>query len=160
MTTIQAIEAIGTDPNIRNGRPYLVGTSVTVTDVALIRLYQGLDAEEIDENLPVAVGTQLLRRGVTAVTVRDLGVLGDSDVSHNQRPLADRSLLLDAQKNRCLQRKTPPAPLDDSIDMLRPIVQHTGRDVRTVRPDNRAQIVVSSGLPEQVQITQWAKKGA
>jgi uncharacterized protein (DUF433 family) len=47
MTTIQAIQAIGTDPNIRSGRPYLVGTTVTVADVALVRLYQGLDAEGI-----------------------------------------------------------------------------------------------------------------
>ena len=47
MTTIQAIQAIGTDPNIRSGRPYLVGTTVTVAHVALVRLYQGLDAEGI-----------------------------------------------------------------------------------------------------------------
>ena len=47
MTTIQMIEAIGTDPDIRSGRPYLVGTTVTVADVAIIRLYHGLDAEGI-----------------------------------------------------------------------------------------------------------------
>lgn len=49
MPTIQAIEAIATDPNVRNGRPFLIGTTVTVADVALIRLYQGLDAEGIAE---------------------------------------------------------------------------------------------------------------
>lgn len=47
MTTIQAIEAIGTDPDIRGGRPYLVGTTVTVADIAIVRLYHGLDAEGI-----------------------------------------------------------------------------------------------------------------
>jgi uncharacterized protein (DUF433 family) len=47
MTTIQAIEAIGTDPNIRSGRPHIVGTTVTVSDVAIARLYHGLDAEGI-----------------------------------------------------------------------------------------------------------------
>ena len=47
MTTIQAIEAIGIDPTIRNGRPYLLGTTVTVADVAIARLYHGLDAEGI-----------------------------------------------------------------------------------------------------------------
>lgn len=47
MTTIQVIEAIGTDPEVRNGRPYLVGTTVTVADVAIARLYHGLDAEGI-----------------------------------------------------------------------------------------------------------------
>ena len=50
--------------------------------------------------------------------------------------------------------------MDDRIDMLRPIVQHTWIDVRTVRPDNRAQLCIDAGLPEQVQITQWAKEGA
>ena len=56
MTTIQAIEAIGIDPKIRSGRPYLVGTTVTVADVAMARLYHGLDAEVIADwyglNLP------------------------------------------------------------------------------------------------------------
>ena len=47
MTTIQAIEAIGIDPDIRSGRPYLIGTTVTVADVAIARLYHGLDAEGI-----------------------------------------------------------------------------------------------------------------
>ena len=39
----------------------------------------------LDENVPVAVATQLQRRGVDAVTVRDLGFLGDSDVNHLAR---------------------------------------------------------------------------
>ena len=39
----------------------------------------------LDENLPVAVATQLQRRGLTAVTVRDLGFLGDSDANHLAR---------------------------------------------------------------------------
>lgn len=47
MLTIQAIESVGTDPNIRNGRPHLVGTSVTVADVAIARVYHNLDAEGI-----------------------------------------------------------------------------------------------------------------
>ncbi len=47
MTTIQAIETIGTDPDIRSGRPYIVGTTVTVADVAIARLYHGLNAEGI-----------------------------------------------------------------------------------------------------------------
>ncbi len=47
MTTIQAIESIGIDPDIRNGRPYIIGTTVTVADIAIARLYHGLDAEGI-----------------------------------------------------------------------------------------------------------------
>ncbi len=39
----------------------------------------------LDENLPVAVAAQLQRRGIEAVTVRDLGFLGDSDSNHLAR---------------------------------------------------------------------------
>lgn len=39
----------------------------------------------LDENVPVTVATQLQRRGVDAVTVRDLGFLGDSDANHLAR---------------------------------------------------------------------------
>lgn len=45
MTIIQVIEAIGIDPDIRSGRPYIIGTTVTVVDVAMARLYHALDAE-------------------------------------------------------------------------------------------------------------------
>jgi len=47
MTTIQAIESIGIDPDIRNRRPYIIGTTVTVADIAIARLYHGPDAEGI-----------------------------------------------------------------------------------------------------------------
>lgn len=36
----------------------------------------------LDENLPVVVAEQLQRRGIDAVTVRDLGLLGQSDLDH------------------------------------------------------------------------------
>ena len=36
----------------------------------------------LDENVPVAVAEQLRRRGIDAVTVRDLGRLSQSDVDH------------------------------------------------------------------------------
>ncbi len=39
----------------------------------------------LDENMPVAVATQLRQREIEAVTVRDLGLLGDSDVNHLTR---------------------------------------------------------------------------
>jgi hypothetical protein len=39
----------------------------------------------LDENVPIAVATQLKRRGIEAVTVRDLGLLGDSDANHLHR---------------------------------------------------------------------------
>lgn len=36
----------------------------------------------LDENMPVVIAGQLKRRGIQAVTVRDLGLLGDEDVNH------------------------------------------------------------------------------
>mgnify|MGYP003621164386 FL=1 len=36
----------------------------------------------LDENLPVAVAEQLQRRQIDALTVRDLGLLGESDINH------------------------------------------------------------------------------
>jgi hypothetical protein len=46
--------------------------------VAALRFY-------LDENLPVAIAAQLKRRGIEAITVRDLGKLGDTDKAHLQR---------------------------------------------------------------------------
>ena len=39
----------------------------------------------LDENVPIAVATQLKRRSIEAVTVRDLGLLGESDINHLHR---------------------------------------------------------------------------
>ena len=38
---------IAIDPNIRKGRPHILGTSVTVADVAIAKLYHALDADGI-----------------------------------------------------------------------------------------------------------------
>ena len=43
-----------------------------------IRLY-------FDESVQVAVAEQMRNRGIDAVTVRDLGLLGDADANHLQR---------------------------------------------------------------------------
>ena len=43
--------------------------------MARIRFY-------LDENVPIVVAEQLRRRGIDAVTVRDLGLLGQSDINH------------------------------------------------------------------------------
>ena len=45
---------------------------------AAIRLY-------LDENLNPKIAEQLQQRGVDAVSVRDLGTLGDEDINHLQR---------------------------------------------------------------------------
>lgn len=39
----------------------------------------------LDENVNPALAEQLQRRGIEAVTVRDLALLGDSDLNHLQR---------------------------------------------------------------------------
>lgn len=41
----------------------------------------------LDENMPVAVATQLRRRNIPDVTARDLEALGDSDENHLQRAI-------------------------------------------------------------------------
>jgi len=45
---------------------------------AAIRLY-------LDENVQIVVATQLRRKGIEVVTVRDLGLLGDKDENHLRR---------------------------------------------------------------------------
>lgn len=39
----------------------------------------------LNENVPVAIAGQLRRRGIEAVTVLDLGLLGETDVNHLKR---------------------------------------------------------------------------
>jgi hypothetical protein len=39
----------------------------------------------LDENVQVVIAEQLRKRGIDAVTVRDLGTLGDPDMSHLTR---------------------------------------------------------------------------
>jgi uncharacterized protein (DUF433 family) len=47
METIQALNLIATSPYTRSGRPYIIGTTVTVADVVMARLYHNQDAEGI-----------------------------------------------------------------------------------------------------------------
>lgn len=39
MATIQSIDLIATDSDVRSGRPFLVGTTITVADVAIAKIY-------------------------------------------------------------------------------------------------------------------------
>ncbi len=47
MQIVQSIDLIATDPEVRRGRPYIVGTSVTVSDVAIAHNYHSQDADGI-----------------------------------------------------------------------------------------------------------------
>ncbi len=47
MDGILSINLIASDPQVRNGRPFIVGTTVTVADVVIAHVYQRLDADGI-----------------------------------------------------------------------------------------------------------------
>jgi uncharacterized protein (DUF433 family) len=47
MDTVQIINAIAVNPAIRNNRAYILGTTVTVADVAIAKLYHSLDGDGI-----------------------------------------------------------------------------------------------------------------
>jgi len=44
---VQSINLIAIDPNVRRGRSYILGTTVTVADVAIVHNYHGQDADGI-----------------------------------------------------------------------------------------------------------------
>jgi uncharacterized protein (DUF433 family) len=56
MQAVQSIDLIAINPKVRRGRPYIVGTSVTVADVAIAHNYHGQDADGIASwyDLPLA----------------------------------------------------------------------------------------------------------
>lgn len=66
----------------------------------------------LDENVPVAIATQLNRRGIEAVTARDLKALGVSDQNHLQRAIVGRYVF-------CTHDA-------DFVDMAVQGVEHTG----------------------------------
>ncbi len=47
MTVVQTIDLIAVDPYVRSGRPYILDTTVTVSDVAIAKLYHDKDADGI-----------------------------------------------------------------------------------------------------------------
>lgn len=47
MQTVQSINLIAIDERVRHGRPYILDTSVTVSDVAIVKIYHGQDADGI-----------------------------------------------------------------------------------------------------------------
>ena len=47
MDTVQSINLIAINPKVRHGRAHIVGTGVTVADVAIAHIYHGQDADGI-----------------------------------------------------------------------------------------------------------------
>lgn len=46
-TTIQSIDLISIDSNIRNGRPCIAGTSIEVSVIVIAKIVHGLEPDEI-----------------------------------------------------------------------------------------------------------------
>lgn len=44
---VQTIDLIAIDPYVRGGRPYILGTTVTVSDIAIAKLHHDQDADGI-----------------------------------------------------------------------------------------------------------------
>ncbi|MCC6802878.1 MAG: DUF433 domain-containing protein [Anaerolineae bacterium] len=47
MNVVQSINLIAINPKIRRGRAHIIGTTVTVTDVAIAHVYHGQNADGI-----------------------------------------------------------------------------------------------------------------
>ncbi|MBI5958661.1 MAG: DUF433 domain-containing protein [Chloroflexi bacterium] len=50
MDTMLGINLIAMNPEVRAGRPYLLGTTITVADIAIAKIFHRLEPEEIAEN--------------------------------------------------------------------------------------------------------------
>lgn len=55
MNTILSINLIATNPNIRSGRPYLVGTTLTVADVAIAHVFGMMDADAVADYYEISL---------------------------------------------------------------------------------------------------------
>jgi uncharacterized protein (DUF433 family) len=47
METILSINLIAINPKVRNGRPYIIGTTVTVADIAIATIFHGQNPDGI-----------------------------------------------------------------------------------------------------------------
>ncbi len=47
LETVQALNLIATNPSVRGGRPYIIGTTITVSDIIIAKLYHNQDADGI-----------------------------------------------------------------------------------------------------------------
>lgn len=55
MDTLLTINLIASNPKIRSGRPYIVGTTITVADVASAKIFQMLDADGIADYFDISL---------------------------------------------------------------------------------------------------------
>jgi uncharacterized protein (DUF433 family) len=55
VNVVQSLEQIATNPEIRNGRPFIVGTTITVADIAVAKVFWMLDAEGIADHFQLTL---------------------------------------------------------------------------------------------------------
>ena len=55
MDTLLSINLIATNPQIRSGRPYIWGTTLTVADIVTAKIYQLLDADGIADYFEISL---------------------------------------------------------------------------------------------------------
>lgn len=55
MLNVESINLIGIDPEIRSGRPYIIGTSITVADIAIAKIFHQRDADGIAEDYELSL---------------------------------------------------------------------------------------------------------
>ena len=53
--TIQSINLISIDPNIRNGRPCIAGSSIEVSVIVIAKIVQGLEPDEIAADYEISL---------------------------------------------------------------------------------------------------------
>lgn len=55
MDTILAINLIAANPAVRNGRPYIAGTTITVADVATAKVFWMMDPDSIADYFEISL---------------------------------------------------------------------------------------------------------
>ena len=55
MQQVEAINLIGTDPEIRSGRPFILGTTITVADIVIAKVFKQMDADAIADDFQLTL---------------------------------------------------------------------------------------------------------
>jgi uncharacterized protein (DUF433 family) len=95
--SVQSINLISIDPQVRNGRPCIAGTSIEVSVIAIAKIVHGQSAEEI------AVEYELLLPQVYAALAYYYDHKEEVDTTIQQR----RKLALEMKEKRVGSRRQP-----------------------------------------------------
>jgi uncharacterized protein (DUF433 family) len=53
MQQVEAINLIGIDPTVRSGRPFILGTTITVADIVIAKVFKQQQADAIAEDFQI-----------------------------------------------------------------------------------------------------------